>query len=198
MRFFSSLATYKAPWEEVTAAFWRKYPNPHSRHVLSTDLLDRRVDEAEGKMYSTRLLLKTKKVPAVAQRFVSGGKAWVIEKSVVDSKAKTMETTTQNLTYKNVLSVCETVTYRPHPDNPRQWTETETRAKIVSSISVFHPIVESFGLERFKTQYEQTKVGLQYVIDLMKDEKNNLMHTASAHARNVRDNFANKYATHEV
>ena len=66
-------------WQNVTLAFWLRYPNPFASHgtfnssmlhctlltsiiVLAVDVLDRYVDE-NGVLKTTRLVLKKGKVP---------------------------------------------------------------------------------------------------------------------------------------
>nr|KIR88780.1 hypothetical protein I308_00860 [Cryptococcus tetragattii IND107] len=73
-------------------AFFLRYPNPFARHVLSVDVLSRRVDPITGQIHTTRLILKRGILPKWATRWLpssatSGGRgldAWVLEESVVD------------------------------------------------------------------------------------------------------------------
>lgn len=72
------------PWSVVTAAIWQRYPNPYSKHVLSSDVIERyvrcmpaqegcitvytvatlrRVDPETKCLHTTRLLVKTNKQP---------------------------------------------------------------------------------------------------------------------------------------
>ncbi|CAO3612228.1 unnamed protein product [Mucor hiemalis] len=57
---YSTTSTFQ--WQNVTLAFWLRYPNPFASHVLSVDVLDRYVDE-NGVLKTTRLVLKKGKVP---------------------------------------------------------------------------------------------------------------------------------------
>ncbi|CAD7930543.1 unnamed protein product [Amoebophrya sp. A25] len=43
MRYKEESKVYDSPWEEVTAAFWRKYPNEHASNVKSVDPIAREV-----------------------------------------------------------------------------------------------------------------------------------------------------------
>lgn len=73
-------------------AFFLRYPNPFARHVLSVDVLSRRVNPVTGQIHTTRLILKRGILPKWATRWLpssatSGGRgldAWVLEESVVD------------------------------------------------------------------------------------------------------------------
>ncbi len=69
MKYYQSNSTVKNPWEEVMVAFWLRYPNPHSKHVLSEDTIYRRVSEAQ--ISSIRVISKTNRMPKWGERLVS-------------------------------------------------------------------------------------------------------------------------------
>jgi hypothetical protein len=56
------LHVHRHPWERVTYAFWKKYPNPMSPHVVDIDVLDRHIDD-EGRLQTTRLITCKDKIP---------------------------------------------------------------------------------------------------------------------------------------
>jgi len=41
MKSYCTNCILKFNWDQVTSAFWRRYPNPFSRHVLTEDVVDR-------------------------------------------------------------------------------------------------------------------------------------------------------------
>jgi len=45
---------YSHPWETVTQAAWRKYPNPMNPAVIGTDVIDREVKD--GVLFTHRLV----------------------------------------------------------------------------------------------------------------------------------------------
>ena len=55
--------TYDYSWDRVTAAFFQRYPNDYSKHVLTADVLDRHIDTETGQLHTTRLLTKTNRKP---------------------------------------------------------------------------------------------------------------------------------------
>lgn len=71
-------------------AFFRRYPNPFARHVLSVDTLSRYIDPVTGRLHTTRLILKRGILPKWARRVLPLGRGgtgldtWVLEESVVD------------------------------------------------------------------------------------------------------------------
>lgn len=48
MRLFQATHRFDHPWNQVTLANWRKYPNSMSPHILNVDVLERSVDPATG------------------------------------------------------------------------------------------------------------------------------------------------------
>ena len=39
-RYWSTEYDHKYPWHIVASAYWKRYPNPHSKHVFSEDMID--------------------------------------------------------------------------------------------------------------------------------------------------------------
>ncbi len=52
---YGSLHCFRHPWETVTTAAWRKYPNPLNPNVVGLDVIDRKVDK-KGILKSHRLM----------------------------------------------------------------------------------------------------------------------------------------------
>jgi hypothetical protein len=158
-QFFS---TINYSWESVTAAFWRKYPNPFSAHVLTSDTVYREVDD-DNCLRSRRLLTKTNKKPKWIDRWVDSTAVLVLEDAMVNPQQRTMVTWTRNITLTKYLSVEERCVYSPSPSDPNV-TNVETEARVVSNVSI-GPMVERFGLERFKRNIKKASQGLLYVLE---------------------------------
>lgn len=56
VRCHSKTHTYDAPWDEVTSAFWIKYPNNRAHYVKSVDTIAREVDVPNKTVRQKRLL----------------------------------------------------------------------------------------------------------------------------------------------
>lgn len=95
-------------WEAVSLAMFQKYPNPFATHVLSTDIISRHLDD-QGRLHTIRLLLKTggSGVPSWLAALIKSREAYVVEESVVDPRAGTMETSTRNLSHRRFMSIEE-------------------------------------------------------------------------------------------
>jgi len=127
VKFYSSSETYPYPFPAVTLAYFLRYPNPYSTHVLSTDTIARHYDPDTQRLTTIRLHLKRSKLPAAVlkllPRSLLGASAtgdtqsFILEKSVVDIKQGCMDTESRNLEWTGVLSVVERQKFmRPNPD----------------------------------------------------------------------------------
>jgi len=128
VKFHTATHTYDYPLPAVSLAYFLRYPNPYSTHVLSTDVISRTFDPVTQRLSTTRLHLKRSKLPpAVLKLLPKGilggakggdGKSYVLEKSVVDVKEGWMETESRNLEWTGVLSVVERQRYeRARPES---------------------------------------------------------------------------------
>ena len=114
VKFYENTFSYDFAWPAVTLAYFLRYPNPYSTHVLATDTLSRYLDPATGKLHTVRLHLKRGKLPAAVARFLPKIKeSYILERSVVDVRNQTMETETRNLDWEGVISVVESQVYTP-------------------------------------------------------------------------------------
>ena len=129
VKFYSSTDTYSYPFPAVTLAYFLRYPNPYSTHVLSTDTISRHFDPETQRLTTIRLHLKRSKLPSAVikllPRSLLGASAsgdtqtYILEKSVVDIKEGWMDTESRNLEWTGVLSVVERQVFRrPVPEVP--------------------------------------------------------------------------------
>lgn len=123
---YSSNETYSYPFPAVTLAYFLRYPNPYSTHVLSTDTISRHYDPEAQRLTTIRLHLKRSKIPAAVLKllprsFLGASAAgdtqtFILEKSVVDVKEGWMDAESRNLEWTGVLSVVERQLFkRPAP-----------------------------------------------------------------------------------
>ncbi|KAF2260471.1 hypothetical protein CC78DRAFT_584761 [Lojkania enalia] len=122
VKFYSASDTYSYPFPAVTLAYFLRYPNPYSTHVLSTDTIARHFDPTTQRLTTIRLHLKRSKLPSAVlkllPRSLLGASAagdtqsYILEKSVVDMREGWMDTESQNLEWTGVLSVVERQVFR--------------------------------------------------------------------------------------
>lgn len=166
MKYYMGQSLFKFSWEQVTQAFWQKYPNPYSTHVLSEDTVERRLQG--GCLHSKRIITKTNKLPKWGERFIPGSKRslCVLEESIIDPKARTMVTYTRNLGLTTIMTVEERCEYRPSSDNSK-WTECKREAWISSQVYGFSYALQAFGLDRFKKNGHKAIAGFEHILSRM-------------------------------
>jgi len=153
VKFYSQNYQYDYPFATVSLAYFLRYPNPFSRHVLSTDVLHREYDPVTQRLYTTRLHLKRSRLPSavlkILPRSLLGGSAsgesqsYILEKSIVDVKQGWMKTESRNLDFTSVLDVIERQTYTELDSSTPQSRQDKTH---VSTVVTLH---SRFG-QRFK------------------------------------------------
>lgn len=100
-KFCETSAVFNHPWDQLAKAFWCRYPNPYSTHVLSEDTLFR---EMRGnQLYSRRLLTKTNRLPRWGERFVKTSQVSIVEESYINPANKTIVTYTRNIGFTRIM-----------------------------------------------------------------------------------------------
>ncbi|KIW02327.1 uncharacterized protein PV09_06472 [Verruconis gallopava] len=122
VKFLTQNHTYEYGFPTVTLAYFLRYPNPFSTHVISTDVIDRVFDPETQRLTTTRLHLKRSKMPSAILRLLprnllgasSNGQSqsYVLERSTVDVREGWMKTESRNLELTNLLTVVERQEYR--------------------------------------------------------------------------------------
>jgi len=114
MKIWTSEHTFNHPWETVTQATWRKYPNPMNPAVIGIDVVDRKVES--GILHTHRLISTRWNLPSWVRNLMGTDKScFVSEHSTVDPNSKVMTLSSRNVSLSNYVSVDEKITYQPHP-----------------------------------------------------------------------------------
>lgn len=157
--YYESRTVFDYSWKQVVQAYWNRYPNPSSTHVLTEDTVKREV--RDGKLYSRRLLSKTNPVPKWGERFVNTNSVKIVEDSVLDLKKKSLVTFTRNIGFKKIMRVDERVEYLEQSDGKTVAIRT---AFISSQVFGFSRAIRAFGVERFKSNCNKASLGFNYVL----------------------------------
>jgi len=168
MKYYSSDATLKYPWNQVAAAFWQRYPNPYSKHVLSEDTIGRKI--VDGLLESKRLLTKNNPMPKWGRKYLHVRDVGVVEESSFDAEKKILTTYTRNVGLLGVMTVDEKVYYTQDPDNPNL-THVKREAWINSQMAGFSLVLQKFGLERFKHNANNATKGFVCVLSRLYPDK---------------------------
>ncbi|KAJ8400804.1 hypothetical protein AAFF_G00391580 [Aldrovandia affinis] len=137
MKIWTSEHIFNHPWETVTKAAMQKYPNPMNPSVFGVDVLDRGVD-TQGRLHSNRLLSTEWGIPSIVKSLIGATRTctYIQEHSVVDPMEKTFELKSSNITFTNLVSVDERLTYRPHPQDPEKTILTQEALISVKGVSL--------------------------------------------------------------
>lgn len=175
MRIFKSEHSFDYSWDEVSTANWRKYSpwNDKSTHVVAVDTLSRSVDQATGILRTERLITCKQSAPQwVISLFGGDENSHVHEVSYVDPKAKKVTMVSTNLTWSNILSVRETVMYKPMLDNvtgtfSKDKTLFDQEARITALAGGWQKIktkIEEASVERFGENAKKGREGFESVL----------------------------------
>ncbi|ESZ91918.1 hypothetical protein SBOR_7712 [Sclerotinia borealis F-4128] len=117
VKFYESSYSYDYSFPAVTLAYFLRYPNPHSTHVLSTDVISRTVDPQTGRLRTLRIHRKSTRLPSAVLKLLpksvlgnvrsDRSESYILETSEVDIKEGWMTTESRNLDWTGILSVVE-------------------------------------------------------------------------------------------
>eukprot|EP00063_Salmo_salar_P079162 XP_014053997.1 PREDICTED: PRELI domain-containing protein 1, mitochondrial-like [Salmo salar] len=105
VKYFACVGLLKSSWDQVCIAFWERYPNPYSNHVLTEDIIFREVTPG-NRLVSRRLLTKTNRAPRWMEKYLPvtmARHAYIIEDSIVDPQNRTMTTLTWNISHARMM-----------------------------------------------------------------------------------------------
>ncbi|MBN3302136.1 PRELI domain containing 1a [Amia ocellicauda] len=171
VKYFLGFSVLKGSWDQVFSAFWQRYPNPYSKHVLTEDIIFREVT-SDNRLVSRRLLTKTNRAPRWAEKYLPSNmarSAYIIEDSIVDPQRRTLTTFTWNISHARLMTVEERCVYGVNHENAT-WTEIKREAWISSNLYGLSRALQEFGLARFKTSVSKTMKGFEFVLAKMQGE----------------------------
>ncbi|XP_051940700.1 PRELI domain containing 1b [Hippocampus zosterae] len=171
VKYFTTKCDINAAWDHVVSAFWQRYPNPFSTHVLTEDVVYREVT-TDHRLLSRRLLTKTNRLPRWAERFFPAGMSrsvYIVEDTIVDPISRSLTTYTWNLNHTTLMSVEERCVFRDSAEQPGV-TQLKREAWITSGIYGFSRPIQEFGLARFKSNQVRAMKGLEYALSNLQGE----------------------------
>ncbi|KAF2142500.1 uncharacterized protein K452DRAFT_249244 [Aplosporella prunicola CBS 121167] len=172
MKIFSTSHDFDYSWEEVSAANWRKYSpwNEKTPHVIAVDTLARHVDPETGILRTERLITCKQSTPKWLNSFLGGQDvSHVYETSYVDPRNKKVTMCSMNMTWSDLLSVRETVVYKPTASAPRSRTTFEQNAQIIAMCGGWQKVknsIEQFTVDRFQQNATKGREGFEMVLEM--------------------------------
>lgn len=180
---------FKHPWEKVVEAAIRKYPNPETPNVCSTDIVERKIDD-EGRLCSTRLISSVwagSTMQTIA-RFTGIGallnQIHAFEFSTVDVQKKKYELTSRNYSLMDYIVIDERLTYTAHPTIPDTTTLKQEWHITVKKLS-FTSFLERVTGTSMKSMAVKGRAGIEYVIGQLQQE----VDTVQKLARKIEENI---------
>ena len=161
MRFNESIQNLHHSWLDICSVYFKRYPNPHSKHVLGEDVIKR--SYSDNILKTTRLLAKTNEVPDWLKKFLPTTTVYILEESHIDMKNKTITTYSKNITHNTLLSVEERCVFALDREQ-EEVTKVERRAWIESFFFGLKPVFERFGLSRYKSNIQRMHRGFTSVL----------------------------------
>ncbi|TID15605.1 gb [Venturia nashicola] len=190
MKVFSSTSHFGYDWEHVSTANWQKYSpwNEKSTHVIAVDTLSRHVDASTGILRTERLITCQQSAPRWLTAILgSQEQSIVYEVSYVDPLSKKLTLCSQNMTWSDLLSVRETVTYTPSPHNTVSSTQFHQTAKITALCGGWQNIknkIETFSIQRFGENAAKGREGFEMVLErareVFREEREKVQMTGQA------------------
>jgi hypothetical protein len=172
MKVFASDCTFDYSWSEVSTANWRKYCpwNDKSPHVIAVDTLSRHLEPSTGILRTERLITCQQTAPGWVIALLGGATtSYVHEVSYVDRANKKVTMCSTNLTWSNLLSVRETVTYQPSKSDPTAKTDFSQDAKITALCGGWQKMrakIEDASVERFRENANMGREGFEAVLEM--------------------------------
>lgn len=164
MKYFSGVTVFQFTWDQFAPVIWTRYPNPYSGHVLSEDVVSRKI--TGNKLYTKRLLCKNGKLPWWAQRYFGGLKylkKYIIEESVVDLSTKTITTYSRNIVSQHWMSVDEKCVYTENSKDKNS-VQCQRHVWVDSGIRGLASVIASFGMSMYKKNINKTIDGFNHVL----------------------------------
>ncbi|KAL5281636.1 SLMO2 family protein [Megaselia abdita] len=177
MKIWTSEHTFNHPWETVTQAAWRKYPNPMTPSIIGTDVVDRKV--VDGVLHTHRLVQSKWYLPKWTHKLIGTAKVcFASEKSTVDVRSKEMMLKTVNLTFCRHISVDESLYYVPHPSD-----STKTLLKQEATIKVYGVPLSHYMEDMISNNISfnagKGRQGLEWVIGKINSEVKDIAESAA-------------------
>lgn len=177
MKIWTSEHTFNHPWETVTQAAWRKYPNPMTPAIIGTDVVERKV--VDGVLHTHRLVQSKWYFPRWTHSLIGTAKTCLAhERSTVDPTRKQMILKTINLTFCRHISVDEVLYYEPHPTDPNKTLLKQEASVSVQGVPLSH-YMEDMLTSSISSNAGKGRLGLEWVIGRINAEVKGIAETAA-------------------
>lgn len=169
MKYWSSEHNFSHPWNKVTEAAWRKYPNEQNTNVVAIDVIDRKCS-SDGVLHTTRIFGSHWNLPKlITSLFGMPEMCYAVEHSEVDMKNEKMTLKMVNYTFWGMLACEETLVYEPNKENRSETSLTQSAKISVNGIQ-FSNYFEGFIVNNFEANSVKGRSALEQVLSKIKIE----------------------------
>lgn len=155
------------PFDTVTSAFWRKYPNDQASHVKAIDVYSRSIN-TQGQLVVHRLMRCESNIPSWLSSLGVSNSAYAAETTVVDPHNQTMCIKSRNITGASMMVVEETCVYKPTSNN-KQHTQFTQSARIAAFLPFVSRKIEQYT---HSNMTEKAPLGVKVIETLCQNIKN--------------------------
>lgn len=168
MKFWSSEYVFNHPWEKVTQAAWRKYPNPMNPSVTAMDVVDRTVDS--GVLRTHRIVGCKWGLPKWITSIVGSPQImYGNERSEVDPRNQKMTLKTRNITLCNYIAVDEKLEYQQHPHDSSKTILRQEAVVTVEGVPLSN-YLEDLLTTTINTNANKGRQAMEWVLKKINDE----------------------------
>jgi hypothetical protein len=174
MKIWEGVHFFEHAWQPVSAAHWRKYPNPFNPAVVSTDILARYI-APNGNLVTHRLMATRFSLPRWVSKLIGDQQTYVVEISEIDPKEQSLTLRTKNITLADILVVDEAISYRADPQNPsrtKMTQECQVKVHLYGTDYLENQFVKSFAASATKGRQ-----AMEHVIALVNAELRDIQST---------------------
>merc|ERR1712059_128629 len=163
MKLWSSEYIFRHPWNTVTEACWRKYPNEMNPNVKAIDVVDRKITD-DGRLLTTRIFGSHWNLPTLITSLLGMPEmCYAVEHIEVDPKVKRMTLKMINYTFMGLMAVEETVVYEPSISDPNITLMTQGAKISVTGVS-FKDYFDGVIVNNFSSNSSNGRLALEQVI----------------------------------
>lgn len=175
MKIWTTEHIFNHPWETVTQAVWRKYPNPHKPEIIGTDVVERKVEK--GVLYTTRVISSRWGLPDWAKRIIGGNRmCYAFENSEVDPVNQKMVMRTRNVTLANTVSMDERMEYIPDPNDSNKTILHQETLITVKGVPLTS-YIEDYLINNITNNSFKGREAMEWIIKKIDVEVEEFMHT---------------------
>lgn len=168
MKIWTSEHVFNYNWETVSGGQWQKYPNPHNQAVVGTDVVDRRV--VGGVLHSSRIISSDWKLASWVQNLIGANKVcYAHEVSTVDPRNRVMTMQSKNLSFSNVVTMEENMTYRPHPEDAGKTMMLQETIVTVQGVPLTS-YMESIIVNTVSNNSNKGKAAMEWIVEKLREE----------------------------